>query len=252
MNPFNKFGIEHLSPSSLNQFATVPAVFILQRVLLRGGNTVGAAAHRGTAVELGISNGLTDPTASLTDCIQIAQTQFNNLTALSVDPRKEKEYNCLAGMVEVGLKELKPYGVPIATQGQVSYDVEGLSVPIIGFYDFLFPNGILIDLKTTHAVPDLKGITSAHARQVALYTACVEGVKSPRISYVSSKKSSTLALENAAEHLKALTRIALSVQKFLSVSDDPLELASMLSVDADSFYLSDPATRQAAFEVYGV
>jgi hypothetical protein len=72
------------------------------------------------------------------------------------------------------------------------------------------------------------------------------------LAYVSTKKSAVYELENIPEHLKALSQIGLAIQKFLSISDDPQELASLIMPDVDSFYFSDPITRQAAFEVWGV
>ena len=47
----------HHSPTSLNQFAASPALFVLERVLgLK--QVVGAPAHRGVGVEAGVSYGL--------------------------------------------------------------------------------------------------------------------------------------------------------------------------------------------------
>ena len=57
MNPFAKYGIEHLSPSQCNLFVASPAMYVMERCLkLR--SPVGAAAHRGTAVEAGVVHDL--------------------------------------------------------------------------------------------------------------------------------------------------------------------------------------------------
>ena len=50
MNPFAVHHIEHLSISQLNLWAAAPAVWVMERLLGRK-TPVGAAAHRGTAVE---------------------------------------------------------------------------------------------------------------------------------------------------------------------------------------------------------
>ena len=42
------------------------------------------------------------------------------------------------------------------------------------------------------------------------------------------------------------------MQRLLSVSDDPMEIAQLVVPDVDSFYFGDDATRQAAFEVWGI
>lgn len=250
MSNFKKFGIEHLSPSSLNEWASAPAMFILRRVVKADIGGVGAAAHRGTAVEAGVVAGLQDPSLSMTAAQDLALKQFDLLTLGLSGDKVEKERAAIAGFVEQGLKALKPYGIPENVQGQVYYDVDGLDVPLMGYYDLLFPNGVLVDLKTSHYVPS--SISNSHARQVALYTGVLgDGIK-PHLCYVSPKKSSMLVLENAEEHLKSLSRIALACQKFLSISEDPQELASLLAPDPDSFYYSDDLARQAAYKVFGV
>ena len=248
MNPFEAHGIEHLSPSSCNTFIASPAMFVLQKCLKRS-MPVGAAAFRGTAVEHGVSLGLNG--TSEADAIKAAQDNFSALSALSSDPRRDKEADSIADMVKVALAELRGYGPPTSSQGHVSYEVEGLAVPLIGYYDFEWENhGVLTDLKTSHALPS--AIKINHARQVALYRACRGDNLSARVTYVTSKKSATYALENPREHIATLGKIALAVQKFLSVSSDPMELASMVVPDVDSFYFNDPASRQAAFDIWGI
>jgi len=248
VNPFEAHGIEHLSPSSCNTFIASPAMFVLQKCLKRS-MPVGAAAFRGTAVEHGVSLGLNG--TSEADAIKAAQDNFSALSALSSDPRRDKEADSIADMVKVALAELRGYGPPTSSQGHVSYEVEGLAVPLIGYYDFEWENhGVLTDLKTSHALPS--AIKINHARQVALYRACRGDNLSARVTYVTSKKSATYALENPREHIATLGKIALAVQKFLSVSSDPMELASMVVPDVDSFYFNDPASRQAAFDIWGI
>jgi hypothetical protein len=249
MNAFEAYEIEHLSPSSCNTFVSSPAMFVLQKCL-KYRTSVGPAAHRGTAVEQGVAFGLNNPAASLSEATEIALQEFDKLTALSANSRKEKERKGIPGMVEQALAELKPYGVPSGMQGQVVYNVEGLSVPILGYYDFEWEqHGILVDLKTTFAVPSK--ISTNHARQVSLYKA-VRGNHSARICYSSPQRTACYELENSKEHLEALVKIGTTIERFLSLSDNPKELAKMVFPDVDSFYYSDPITRQAAFDVWGV
>jgi hypothetical protein len=250
LNPFEAHGIAHLSPSSCNLFTSAPAMFVLQKCLKRT-TSVGPAAHRGTSVETGIVHGLMNPTASLGECSEKAVDQFKTLTSMSGGPRTDKELDAIPSMVKIGLAELRPYGIPSSTQGRIEHTVEGLAVPLMGFYDFEWEqSGILIDLKTTHALP--MQISQQHARQVALYAAARGNNISPRISYVTGKKCATYQLENVDLHVAALGRIALTIQKFLAISSDPMELASLVVPDTTSFYYSDPVSRQAAFEIWGI
>lgn len=250
MSPFERYGIEHLSPSSCNTFSAAPAAFILQKCMKRS-NPVGPAAHRGTSVETGIAHGLQYPHAPVEECISKALEQFNTLCALSIDSRADKERSAIPEMVKTGLVELRPYGIPSSMQGHVSHEVEGLSVPLIGYYDFEWSHkNVLIDLKTSHTVPSK--IKLPHARQVSLYKAVRGDHLSARITYCAPKKVATYELENYREHLSALERICLTIQKFLSLSDDPLELASLVVPDVDSFFFNDPVTRQEVFQIWGV
>ena len=250
MNPFAAHGIEHLSPSSCNLFTASPAMFVLQKCL-KHPNKVGAAAHRGTSTETGIAHGLMNPSAPVAECIEAAMSQFSKLTALSGDSRLEKERDAVPEMVKIGLIELRPYGIPSSAQGSIRYEVEGLAVPLIGFYDFEWEEkGVLTDLKTTHALPSKISIN--HARQVALYRAARGDNLSARVTYVTSKKTATYELENAREHVDALAKIALQIQNFLAISEDPMKLASIVVPDVDSFYFNDPSIRQAAYDLWGI
>ena len=60
-NAFERHGLDHLSASSINLFVAQPAMWAMQK-LLGHKSRVGAAAHRGTAVEAGVEMGLFDPT----------------------------------------------------------------------------------------------------------------------------------------------------------------------------------------------
>ena len=249
-NPFETHDITHLSPSSCNLFTASPAMFVMQKCLKKK-NAVGPAAYRGTAVEDGIAHGLLNPDASLADCTKVALEKFNTLAGFISGDKVDKERSAVPNMVEMGLLELKPYGVPSSTQGAITLDIDGLKVPMIGYYDFEWEqHGVLTDLKTTHALPSK--ISQPHARQVALYRAARGDNLQARVTYITPKKRATYALENAREHVDALGKIGLAIQRFLSISEDPMELASLVMPDVDSFYFNDPVTRQQAFEIWGI
>jgi hypothetical protein len=72
------------------------------------------------------------------------------------------------------------------------------------------------------------------------------------VTYVTPKKSATYRIENQREHVSALEKIALTIQRFLSISDDPRHLATLVVPDVDSFYFSEPKARQNAFELWGL
>ena len=249
-NPFEVHNIQHLSPSTCNLFTSSLATFVMNKCLKKT-SSVGPAAYRGTAVEDGVAHGLFNLTAPLADCTKIALDKFNTLASFISGDKVDKERKAIPDMVEMGLRELRGYGTPSSAQGSVSLDIEGLLVPMIGYYDFEWEqHGMLTDLKTTHALPSK--ISQPHARQVALYRAARGDNLSARVSYITSKKHATYALENAREHVEALGKIGLTIQRFLALSDDPMELASLVVPDTDSFYFNDPISRQQAFEIWGI
>lgn len=242
-----KVKIPHHSPSSLNLFCASPALYVLERIIgIR--QPVGAPAHRGTAVEEGIAAGLMDPSKSVDACAVVACEKYDFISALSSDTRRADYRLTIPAMVETGLKELRPYGVPTKTQGRVEWKPEGLEAPIMGFFDFEWSNhGIIVDLKTTEKLPS--SVKIPHARQVAFYTG---DNGDARISYVTPKKNATYRVENIRAHREALAQIAMKVEKFLSLSDDPEFFISVTAPDLESFYWTGPATRQLAFEHWGV
>jgi hypothetical protein len=240
--------IERHSPSSLNLFAASPAMYVLERVMGKR-QPVGAPAHRGTAVEAGVTLGLMDPDKPVADCVKLAQTRFDTLMALSGDPRRDEYGKTIPAMVETALEELRPYGVPSRTQGFVEWRPEGVRLPIVGYFDFAWDeHGIIVDLKTTGALPS--AIKTGHARQVALYAESDN--YDARLTYVTPKKRATYRLENIRAHREALLRIAQTVERFLSLSDDPKVLAGLVVPDLESFYWADPSARALAYQTWGI
>jgi len=236
------------SPSSLNLFAAEPAMFVLERI--KGiKQSVGVPAHRGVAVEDGVTAGLADLTAPLKDCIDVALTKYDTLTAISGDPRREKYRNTVADMVTAALDELRKYGTPSSTQGFVTWAPAELKLPIVGYYDYQWDNhGIIADLKTTERMPSEIKIT--HARQVSLYAPTDN--HDARLVYVTPKKIEAYSLENIPAHRGALLNIAKRVENFLSLSDDPDFFVGITVPDVDSFYWTEPAARQLAYEIWNI
>jgi len=248
-DPFSAYGIQHLSPSTCNLFVASQAAFVLGKCMKKR-SFVGAAAHRGTAVEKGVVYGL-ETGATDEECVRVAKDEFWRLMVLSSDPAADKEEAAVPEMVKIGLAELRGYGKPTSTQGKIEHRFDSIAVPFIGYYDVEWANhNILVDLKTTHALPSK--ISTNHARQVSLYAVARGNEIDPRVAYITPKKSATYRVDNVSEHVKALERIGLAIQRFLSISNDPMELAKHVMPDVDSFYFRDPMTRQAVFEIWGV
>jgi hypothetical protein len=250
MTSFAAHGIQHLSASSCNLFAACKALWVQERLLKRSG-PVGAAAHRGTAVEAGVTLGLKEPSLPVEDCVREAERVYREKTALSGDPKRDSEGACVPEIVRIVVPHLRGYGPDVLFQHRIEWRHPDISVGFVGFADFYWPDhGILIDLKTQLRLSS--EIKTPHARQVALYAGALGDNIDARITYATPKKVATYGLENVREHLKSLVRIGQTIERYLALSSDPQFLASLEAPDIDSFYFNDPATRQITFEVYGV
>jgi hypothetical protein len=235
------------SPSSLNLFCAAPAMFVLERILGHR-QPVGAPAHRGTAVEDGVTIGLLNPDMPHEACTEVALKKYDTISALSGDKRREEYRADIPAMVALALGELRAYGVPSATQGFVEWKPEGLKYPIVGYFDYRWEqHGTLVDLKTTEKLPS--AIKIPHARQVALYATLTGDNADARLTYITPKKRATYQLENVRDHLSALHQIALRCEAFLDLSDDPEFFTTITAPDFESFYWGGPA-RQIGFGIW--
>jgi hypothetical protein len=236
------------SPSSLNLFAASNSMFVLEKVLgIR--QPVGAPAHRGTAVEDGVTVGLMNPTAEVQEAVSTALQKYDTITALSGDKRREDYRETIPDMVKSALEELRPYGVPSQCQGFVEWKPDGLRYPIVGYFDYHWSDhNITVDLKTTEKLPS--SVKIPHARQVAFY--CTSNNAAARACYVTPKKRATYQIENIDAHRKALHQMALRCEAFLALSDDPEFFKRITVPDLESFYWNGPPARQLAYEIWGI
>ena len=223
-------------------------MFVLERILGEK-QAVGVPAHRGVAIEDGVTHGLMDPMAPVKNCIEIAHNKYDALTCLSGDPRRDRYRETISSMTMKALDELRKYGVPSRTQGAIEWKPPGLELPIYGIFDYEWSqHGIIADLKTTEKMPSQ--IKIPHARQVALY--CTSDNTDARLIYVTPHKFEPYRLENIREHRNALLRIAQTVERFLALSDDPEFFIKITMPDLDSFYWAEPAVRELAYRYWRI
>lgn len=256
MNAFEQHGIDHLSASSINLYAAEPAMWALS--YLHGYKSPpGAAACRGISAEHGIEHGLFHPDAPVKDCIAMAEAEFDRRMAFSQDPNRQKERDAIPGLVEVGLAELRQYGVPDQVGGddrqhKIEVTLEGVPVPFWGYLDFEFStHGIIVDLKTQLRLAS--EISNAHARQGSIYMAARSNNVDMRFAYVTPKKIGVYQLhaDRAREAINEMVQIGKRIEKFLSISTDKAELLGLFAPNYDNFYWNDGRARNAGREVFG-
>jgi len=222
-------------------------MFVFERVLGRR-QPIRAPAHRGTAVEDGVTHGLLNPEADIEECCAIAIKRYDTLMALSPDARRERYRETIPNMVSSALSELRPYGVPSECQGFVEWKPEGLQYPIVGYWDFHWADhNITLDLKTTERLP--QAVKVPHARQISLYVRSNNA--DARTCYVSPKKHITYQVDEIDAHRQALHQIALRCEAFLALSDDPEFFIKITVPDLESYFWGGPA-RQLAFDIWHI
>lgn len=246
MNPFEKFGIRHLSPSSLNLWNANPGLWSLRYL---GGmrDPMGPGAWRGSGVGEGFAKFLAEKDRdAAVDC---ALLRFGKEHGNTQDDRIEKELALIEPILDVLIVHSAGFKHPIkSAEVKVSYEFDGLAVPVIGFIDLDFEPHF-VEVKTTMRVPTAP--KEDHVRQVALYRAAHK--KPGSILYASDKKCMEFPIgdNTAARALDELKRDAFSLQRFLSNCESPDEAISSLPMNTSDFRWSASATNKLEEYAHG-
>jgi hypothetical protein len=244
-DPFERHGIEHLSPSSLRLFREAPAVWC-GKYLLRAPDEVGPGAWRGKAIEAGVDRLLFgfDPGTAL----QAVQTQWDLDAQGVVEPDAVKEYDALPDfLVQAGVA-FAGMPIPLQRQARIELTLPGISVPLIGFCDWLWPDKGT-DLKTTWRIPGTPD--PAHIEQVSAYS-MFHGVPFD-LTYVSPKKWTRYEVTPlmASEAYDRVIETAQAVRSFLAHVESAHDALSMFSPDYSSYFFR-PAMAEAVRQAKSV
>lgn len=243
MNPFERFSIKHLSPSSLNTYAANPALWA-GKYLFHWQEEPGVSMARGTAIEAGLDVWLYKRDQEL--AVQAAYQNFAMNTGGDASDEADAERDNLEPMLVQAITALKGAPTPTARQIKIEHWVDGIEVPIIGYVDYLFEDHG-IDLKTTKMCPS--SIKADHGRQIALYAKAKS--RPFKILYVTAKKFGLYPLTDneAAVHLRDLERHARAVRHLLDRSKDPLDAFRFFASEFSDFRWSEK-TRGLADALY--
>jgi len=231
-DPFKAHGINYLSPSSINTYINDQSLWVA-RYLFKIKSSTGASAVRGIATEFVLADkyekGVFD--------YNLLDVKFMSLCAESGidlgDIKTAKEKNLLKGFGSV-IDENFDYENLEAYQEKVEVPIDDMPVPIMGYIDFRFKDKI-VDLKTSTRMPTRP--TEAQKRQMALYSVAYPN-SSVDLFFATPKEHKKFTLKNLTLYKKQLRKVALSIQKFLSISDDKHELASLMYPNLDSWLWS--------------
>ena len=231
-NPFKAHGINYLSPSSINTYINDTSLWVA-RYLFKIKSSSGASAVRGIATEFVLADkyekGVFD--YNLLDVKFMSLCAESGIDLGDIKTAKEKKLLKDFGTIideNFDYKDLEAY------QEKVEVQIEDMPVPIIGYIDFRF-KGKIVDLKTSTRMPTRP--TEAQKRQMALYSMAYPK-SSVDLFFATPKEHKKFTLKNLTLYKKQLRKVALSIQKFLSISDDKHELASLMYPNLDSWLWS--------------
>ena len=202
----------------------------IARYLFKVKSPSGAGAVRGIASEFVLANKYKEGKFDY-DMLDMKFLTLCTESNVDLEHKKtEKERSLLKNFGEVidenfDYEDLEDY------QERVEVRLEDMPIPIMGYIDFRFKNKI-VDLKTTTRMPSQP--TEAQKRQMAFYSMAYPN-DSVDLFFATPKEHKKFTLDNLTAHKKQLEKVAYSMQKFLSISNDKHELASFVYPNFDSW-----------------
>jgi hypothetical protein len=205
------------------------------KYMLDGPDEAGPGAWRGKAIETAIDYLLfgADGAAACNAAIAMWDQQAQGV----IDPDAEKEVNALSEFYAQAAIAFKDQPVPLQRQAKVELQLPGISVPLIGYADWLWPDHGS-DLKTTWRIPTSPD--PAHVEQVAAYS-MFHGVPFELV-YVSPKRWTRYGItqDMAAEAWDRVIETAHAIRSLLTHVENGHDALSMFSPDYSSFYFRPP------------
>ena len=254
LNGFEKHGLKHVSPSSMNKAQQALDAWIADK-LFKFRFPTGWPAVQGSGVEHGVNFGVYND-ADPDDCVRMAvdYVRKNALLLPNSYDELEKRKPIIEQMVRTTLEQLKPLGKPAEPpRGSHQWKIEipvrfkegkNGTVPAIGYLDFWYPDhNLVLDLKTTAKAPSSWSL--AHGIQAAVYSKAKERElgEAPTVKffYALTRKKDPfvwLELEDPSFYLAHFKRTVKNLEALLTAHTRE-ELLSMIPHNPDSFYWSD-------------
>jgi hypothetical protein len=235
-DPFERHGIDHLSPSSLRLWRDAPAVWI-GKYLLKATDEVGPGAWRGLAIETGVDRLLFGNEGDAASHAMYAR--WDELAQGVIDADAEKEFDALPDFLLQARVAFDGLAIPLQRQAKMTLTLPGISVPLIGFADWIWPDHGT-DLKTTWRMPNGGQPDPNHVDQVACYS-MFHGVPFS-LTYVTPKKWTRYDVTPlmADEAYDRVIETASAVRSFLAHVSDGYDALTMFAPDYTSFYFRPP------------
>jgi len=242
LEPFQRHGIQHLSPSSLNLFIGSPGLFV-RRYLAKIKDCGKPPMWRGTAVDrgLGVLWLGRDMDTAIVHALDAYDREVGKaITEFDYQPNDAtSEQRALIPAFMSAASWWNPPSQLLASQVKVEYMLDPIPVPIEGWVDYTFDDFDL-ELKTGKQIQT--SITAPHARQVSMYKA-----KRNRVScvlYATDKKYSFLPVTDDIYQsaMREVRQAAAALHTCLSNWDNAEHAVRSTFIDADHWQAPDRLT----------
>lgn len=249
-NPFESHNIEYLSATSINEFITNPARWVLTYV---GGyrDTFGSPAMwRGIAVDDVICKAVYE-NISIKQCKTLAKEIFDTkMEEAKTDninydiDKASKERDLLSSYIDVAIPHFRELGKPLDTQKRIVLEFDFLPIPIIGYTDLQY-EGVVRDIKTVNRLPTK--MLDTVSRQLSIYAAAENCI--PIIDYVhvtqTKQQVVTTPVQNLEVHINEVKRACLNMMNVLSYSNDVNGIAELFFPNFDDWKWSSKEKQEA-------
>lgn len=237
MNAFEKHGIKHLSPSSINLWRSEPLLWC-GRYLRGWKDDAGPNAWLGSAVEAGLNVRLYKPDCGFDDALVVAAQEWLNKTQGEVSDEIDAAHARLAPLLARAIEAFKDAPIPTSYQARVQCWLDDVPVPLSGFTDWEWPDAIN-DLKTTKACPSAP--RPDHVMQMGVYWSARGREKACRLVYVTEKKHAVYTVEpsDMEAALAEMRASARALMRFLHHMPSGLAAVNALAGDTSSYRWTD-------------
>lgn len=239
-NPFERFGLRWLSPSSLNLWNAAPGLWAL-RYCGNFRDDAGPAASRGKAVGEGFAEALREMGRDYAVDKAVAVYDADNGPDENQPPKVRKERDAVISILDVLIEDSPAIiGKLEEAERKVELNFDGVAVPVIGYIDYVLKDNSFIELKSTMRCPNTP--REDHVRQASFYKAAT-GMRGT-ILYASPTRAASYPIgdNQSAFALEQMRRDALSLQRFLSSCETPQEVIGSLPMNQSDFRWSEAAT----------
>lgn len=237
-----KKGFEpNVSPSKLNLFRNSPSMFVCRYGYNRKQQT-SPAMWRGIYVEDAVVEVLTQK-KEIEQAVKDAQAKFKEKYFV-FDEKCDREFKAMDGMIHKSCEALEDFGVPEFEDGRqkkIEIDIDGgdWSIKGVGYLDLVFPNGQIIDLKTTHAVPS--SMSPDHMLQRAFYHTAYSNYQ-VRFLYVSKNKAAFLEDGDTANIMNEAKHTIKQLDSFCDILS-PDQARKSIPIDSSFYWFGEDSLR---------